>query len=105
MITERHGKDRMEKVLNKGDKDGQTSLFVAAWQGYLQVVQYLVNIKETDVNMTGDDGKSPLHVASQFGHLEIVKACLLFFTCIAGCHFENNMYNFRRFCPKEKIWI
>ncbi len=70
----------MEKGLNKVDKYGQTSLYYAAWKGYLQIVQYLVNIKETDVNMSKNSGTSPLHMASKYGHLEILKACPLFFT-------------------------
>ncbi len=51
MIIQKHGKDKMELVLNKADLDGETSLFGAASKGHLQVVQYLVNVKETDVTM------------------------------------------------------
>ncbi len=71
MIIERHGSDKMEKMLNKADKCGETGLFAAATKGHLQVVQYLVNIKETDVNMPnkGEMHMSPLHVANE--NLEI----------------------------------
>ncbi len=73
-ILEKHGKDKMEEVLNKADKNDRTTLFDATLRGNVQFVQYLLNIKETDVNVPGDDGMSPLHIASERGHLKIVKA-------------------------------
>ncbi len=65
----------MIKILNKPNKYGQTSLFLAAWEGHTQVVAFLLSFKETDVNMAvaESDEATFLHVASRNGHLEVVK--------------------------------
>ncbi|MCP3925113.1 MAG: ankyrin repeat domain-containing protein, partial [Desulfobacterales bacterium] len=63
IIRERLGKEKMIKVLNKRDKDGQTSLLLAAWKGHVQVVSVLLAFKETDVNMPQKTGMTSLHLA------------------------------------------
>ncbi|MCP3925112.1 MAG: ankyrin repeat domain-containing protein, partial [Desulfobacterales bacterium] len=55
------------------DKDGQTSLLLAAWKGHVQVVSVLLAFKETDVNMPQKTGMTSLHLACRGGHLEVVK--------------------------------
>jgi ankyrin repeat protein len=54
-------------------KSGATALFVAAQNGYLEVVQDLVAANKSLVNMCLQNGTSPLYVAAQNGHLDVVK--------------------------------
>jgi len=51
------------------NKDGFTPLYVAAQNGHLEVVRFLVDAK-ADLN-TADYGNTPLAVAVHMGHGEV----------------------------------
>ncbi len=67
----------MIKVLNKRDKHGETSLLLAAVQGHVEVVSFLLAFNESDVNMAQEFGMTSLHAACRNGHLEVVKVSLI----------------------------
>ncbi len=104
IITKRHGKEEMTTFLNKPNKHGETSLFLAASKGHAQVVAFLLSLKETDVNAANlEDGASPLHVACLEGHLEVVKVRLFPFPTYAPApHFKIMVGVIRKKRPKLK---
>ncbi len=73
IISERLGKEAFEKLINKPDKHGQSSLYLAAWKGHAKMVAFLLNLKETDINMANEKGMTSLLIACDGGHLEVVK--------------------------------
>ncbi|CAG2241949.1 unnamed protein product [Mytilus edulis] len=63
--------------INCSDWSGKTSLFVAAENGNLDIVQSLLERTNTNPNKGNKrDGKTPLHVATANGNLEIVQLLL-----------------------------
>ena len=57
--------------------DGETPLFVAASQGHTEIMRYLVERPEVDVNQALIDIRlSPFMIAAQHGHLGIMR-CLI----------------------------
>ena len=48
-------------------------LHVAASAGFLDIVQYLVDIRRLNINARSEEGLTPLHIACRFQHLEVVK--------------------------------
>jgi ankyrin repeat protein len=58
-------------------KAGVTSLYVAAQNGHLDVVNYLLSIQDVDINLAREDNNYlPLHTAVLKGHIHIVEAIL-----------------------------
>ena len=53
-------------------KWGDTPLHRAAFWGYTEIVELLIN-NEVDVNAKDDYGCTPLHDAAEYGHLEIAE--------------------------------
>ena len=49
-----------------------TSLHLAAKNGHLSVVEYLVNQK-ADINAKGENNQTPLHYAAENDHLSVVE--------------------------------
>jgi len=49
-----------------------TPLHYAASDGYLGIVEYLVNQK-ADINANGKEKMTPLHLAAENGHLSVVE--------------------------------
>ncbi len=78
VISERFGRESLRKLLNKVDKHGQTSLYIAASMGHVKMVRFLLSLKQTDVNLAKEDGMISLHTACNRGHLKVVK--VKFFT-------------------------
>lgn len=50
-----------------------TPLHYAAIEGYLEVVEYLVNEGHADINCRDADGRTPLHKAAIVGNLEVIR--------------------------------
>ena len=66
----------MEAGANKDQgttDDGTTPLLIAAQNGHLEVVRFLVESGAKKDQCTIDDGSTPLRVAAQKGHLEVVR--------------------------------
>ncbi|EFC41844.1 predicted protein [Naegleria gruberi] len=63
-----------EQDVNNKSQYGQTMLWVACFNGHLEIVKLLLSCKTIDVNLGNRD--SPLYTACQNGHLEIVKLLL-----------------------------
>ena len=71
------GKADVDKV----DDKGCTPLIMAAQNGHMEVVRFLVEEGKADVDKaTTDDGSTPLLLAAQKGHTEVVRflVCLLY---------------------------
>ena len=52
---------------------GETPLFTAAREGYLEVVRFLVESGANKDQGTTDDGMMPVLIAADEGHLEVVR--------------------------------
>jgi len=63
--------------VNAQTKKGITTLHVATQQGYVKVVEALLE-HNADVNSTIKSDITPLHIAAQKGHLEVVEVLLKF---------------------------
>ena len=59
-------------VLTQADYDGRTALHVAACEGHLEVVKYLLE-HGASVHLRDRFGHSPLDDAVRFGHEEVVE--------------------------------
>ena len=60
------------KHKNPKDENGITPLHKAAWMGYAENFELILDVVE-DKNPKSDKGFTPLHVAAHFGHLDICK--------------------------------
>ena len=70
LLVEEEGADKDNVDLN-----GKTPLWWAAWDGYLEVTQYLVEQGAT-LDKANNDGWTPLLAAAVIGHLEVVRFLL-----------------------------
>ena len=62
--------------VNAPYSEGFTALHCASQQGYLEVLQYLVQHGKADVNVKNNYIETPLYVASHKGYLEVVQYLL-----------------------------
>lgn len=60
----------------EGKNSGNNALLVAAWDGSLQVIEYLLSTGEFSINQTENNGFTALIKASIRGHVTIVKYLL-----------------------------
>jgi ankyrin repeat protein len=61
------------RTVNQQLATGATAAYLAAQQGHLEVVEYLVEEGGASVKLLAYDGMSCLHAAAQGGHTDIVK--------------------------------
>ncbi|XVF47240.1 hypothetical protein PTKIN_Ptkin03bG0093500 [Pterospermum kingtungense] len=62
--------------LDSKDSQGRTALHMAAANGHLDIVQYLIG-SGVDVNASNVENNTPLHWACLNGHVEVVKKLIL----------------------------
>ncbi|CAM8969700.1 unnamed protein product [Rhodiola kirilowii] len=63
--------------LDSKDSQGRTALHMAAANGHLQIVEYLI-CNGVDVNASNIEDNTPLHWACLNGHMEVVKKFALY---------------------------
>ena len=54
-----------------GDREGNTPLHYAAWEGHTNVVQLLTDSSHIDINSQNKLGQTPLHLASWWGKQQV----------------------------------
>ncbi|KAF0717090.1 Aste57867_2499 [Aphanomyces stellatus] len=64
-----------EGYIDWQDKDGWTPLYIASWNGHMDVVKLLLT-KGANVNHAEKDGWTPLYIASMYGRVAIVTLLL-----------------------------
>ena len=57
---------------DRAETSGATPLYIAAQNGYLDVVHHLVEVG-ADKDQAQNRGATPLHIATQNGHLHVVR--------------------------------
>ncbi|XWS73658.1 hypothetical protein CRYUN_Cryun02cG0147600 [Craigia yunnanensis] len=62
--------------LDSKDSEGRTALHMAAANGHLGIVEYLIG-NGADVNASNVENNTPLHWACLNGHVEVVKKLVL----------------------------
>ena len=88
-------KKLFDKV-KKGDSidetydDNQTTLHIAAFKGYENIVKLLLE-KNADVNVINDFNMTPLHIAAQYGHSNIVKLLLEKNANLMALNYDNKI--------------
>eukprot|EP00899_Mesostigma_viride_P015200 jgi/Mesvir1/23681/Mv18637-RA.1 len=60
-------------LLDARYQDGRNALILAAGNGHLGLVKYLVEDERMSLDVRGEDGSNALHWAAWSGHLEVVK--------------------------------
>ena len=63
-------------LVDDEDASKRTALHLAARNGHLEVVKYLLEKGGAEVNEEDNDGWTALHLAARYGHLEVVKYLL-----------------------------
>ncbi|XP_063904035.1 uncharacterized protein LOC135123370 [Zophobas morio] len=58
--------------INRGNKQGETPLYVASKMGHEKLVEYLMTAG-AEINRAKKNGTTPLFIASQFGHEKVVE--------------------------------
>ena len=61
---------KVDKDVNIQDADGKTGLWLAASEGHLPVLEFLVS-EGANVDATDKDGQTGLMMASCYGHLSV----------------------------------
>jgi ankyrin repeat protein len=61
------------RSVNAQMNSGATSAYLAAQEGHLETLRYLVEEGGSSVRILAHDGMSCLHAAAQMGHLECVQ--------------------------------
>ncbi|XP_050235914.1 ankyrin repeat-containing protein P16F5.05c [Mercurialis annua] len=62
--------------LDSKDSFGRTALHMAAANGHLTIVEYLIS-QEVDLNASNEENNTPLHWACLNGRVEVVKKLIL----------------------------
>jgi ankyrin repeat protein len=62
--------------LHSRDSQGRTALHMAAANGHMTIVEYLIS-EGVDINALNDENNAPLHWACLNGHVEVVKRLIL----------------------------
>ncbi|CAF1786408.1 unnamed protein product [Brassica oleracea var. botrytis] len=62
--------------LNSRDSQGRTALHMAAANGHMSIVEYLIS-QGVDINALNEENNAPLHWACLNGHIEVVKKMIL----------------------------
>ncbi len=70
-LYEKHGADF--SVGSKGNNFNNTPLLIAAWNGYLEGVKYILEIDVVSINQVDSNGFTALFKAVIKGHIDIVK--------------------------------
>lgn len=72
--------DLVPRLFSAIDGRGNTALHVAAANGHLDIVDYILSLLKADnreyINKINEQGNTALHWASLNGHVEVVKALL-----------------------------
>ncbi|WCR59442.1 MAG: Phosphocholine transferase AnkX [Wolbachia endosymbiont of Ctenocephalides felis wCfeF] len=69
---ERHYPSKLREIVNVENNCGQTPLHIAAENGWLNIVKYLID-KDANINAKGEYGWTPLHIAAKNGKLDMIK--------------------------------
>ncbi|GJQ80579.1 hypothetical protein Trydic_g19983 [Trypoxylus dichotomus] len=76
LLLEAKAKADISRLLFLALVNGSQLLYGAAKTGHLNIVDYLIQEKEVDVNTTNKNGFSPFYIAGYHGHEHVVR-CLI----------------------------
>jgi uncharacterized protein len=74
---------------NLRNKDGKTPLMVAACENCPDVVKYLVELPNVNIDLQDNDGESALYQAASIGNVEVVKILINANANVESCNKEN----------------
>ena len=67
---------KLEKILNKENKNEETPLFLAIHQGFAELVGKMIHSKELNAMLEDKEKRTPLYIAIDFDQLEAFKKIL-----------------------------
>ena len=65
----------MEADANKANDNGETPLYIASYNGHVEVVKVLAE-SGADINKADSDGLTPLEVARSENHTDVIEILL-----------------------------
>jgi hypothetical protein len=92
VLLDAQSNDFLHKLLSAVNSSGYTPLYLAAQNGHVKVVKFIVSLLPDAATIAAGKGALPIHIAAQQHHLEVVKIlCNLFPSTLLTPRMDGNI--------------